>query len=86
MSTDAMDQWRRWKALNEEATLHGKPMSSSGAIIRADAAIFSLSSMVMRSATEVVDLMYRLSGETYDQDQFQKDVDSYLRKLAGGEP
>jgi hypothetical protein len=81
-----MDQWRRWKALNEEATLHGKPMSSSGAIIRADAAIFSLESMLMRAATEVVDLGYQMSGTEYDQDRFQKDVDFYLRELAGGEP
>jgi hypothetical protein len=37
-----MDQWLRWKALNNEATLYGKPMSSSGAIIRAAAAIAEL--------------------------------------------
>lgn len=39
---EEVDQWDRWKRLNEEATLHSKPMSSHGAVIRADAALLAV--------------------------------------------
>ena len=58
---EEVDQWDRWKRLNEEASLHGKPMSSHGAIIRADAALLAVANARGTCGACKFDLDYPIS-------------------------